>query len=131
MDPRLSKLITTYQARVAEAVGVLEKAGYPRPSSDSNWAGAEGPPHGELAPGYTFFKHGFGCAVHGPGWKVDFDFGEVGQIDGFDPSKLKGFAAGHLDDYGMRSEQEIDDLFARARDAGELAFSGSILFYVA
>jgi hypothetical protein len=131
MDPRLSKLILDYQGKVAEAVAVLENAGYPRPSSDSAWAGTDGPPHGELTPRYHFFKHGFGCAVHGPGWKLDFDFGEGGQIDGFDPSRLKGFAAGRLDAYGLHSEREIDDLFARARDAGEVVFSGYILSYLA
>ena len=131
MDPRLSKLIAAYQARVAEAVAVLEKAGHPRPSSDSAWAGAGGPPRGELVPGYRFFRHGFGCAVHGPGWTVDFDFGERGQIDGFDPSRLKGFAEGQLDVYGFQSAKEIDVLFARARDAGELVFSGYILSYLA
>jgi hypothetical protein len=131
MDPRLSKLIADYQVRVAEAVAVLEKAGYPRPSSDSAWAGADGPPLGELTPGYHFFKHGFGCAVHGPGWKLDFDFGECGQIDGFDPSRLKGFAAERLDVYELQSDEEIDDLFAEARDAGELVYSGYILSYLA
>ena len=131
MDPRLSKLVADYQARVAEAVALLEKAGYQRPSSDSSWAGAEGPPHGELAPGYRVFKHGFGCAFHGPGWKLDFDFGEAGQIDGFDPSRLKGFAAGQLDTYGLHSEKELDEMFAQARADGELVFSGYILFYLA
>ncbi len=131
MDPRLSKLIVDYQGRVAEAVSVLEKVGYQRPPSDSAWAGARGPPHGELTPGYHFFKHGFGCAVHGLGWKLDFDFGEAGQIDGFDPSRLKGFAEGRLDVYGLQSDKEIDDLFAEARDAGELVFSGYILSYLA
>ena len=131
MDARLSKLIANYQAKVAEAVAVLEKAGYPRPSSDSNWAGADGPPHGEVVPGYNFFKHGFGSAVRGPGWYVDFDFGESGQIDGFDPSRLKGFARGQLGAYGLESEKEIDEMFAQARDEGELVFSGYILSYLA
>jgi hypothetical protein len=131
MDPRLSNLIVDYQAKVAEAVAVLEKAGYPRPSSDAAWAGADGPPHGELKPGYHFFKHGFGCAVHGPGWKLDFDFGEGGQIDGFDPSRLKAFAAGRLERYGLGSEKEVDDLYARAQDAGDVVFSGYILSYLA
>ena len=94
MDSRLSALIADYQGKVAEAVAVLENAGYPRPSTDSAWAGAAGPPSGELTPGYRFFKHGFGCAVHGPGWK-------------------------------------IDDLFAAARDDGELVFSGYTLSYLA
>jgi hypothetical protein len=130
MDPRLSHIIADYQMRVAEAVALLERAGYARPSSDSGWEAMEGPALGELAAGYRFFKHGFGCAVRGPGWKVDFDFGEAGQVDGFEPARLKEFIAGHLDQYGIHAEHEIDQMFARAREDGELVFSGYELFYL-
>src|SRR5215510_1727245 len=124
MDPRMSKLTSATLVWYAAVVAMLEKAGYALPASDSAWAAADGPPHGELMPGYSFFKHGFGCAVHGPEWKLDLDFGERGQINGFDPSRLKGFATGQLGAYGFQSEKEIDDLFAQARNAGEVVFSG-------
>jgi hypothetical protein len=130
MDPRLSKLIVAYQARVAEAVAVMERAGFQRPRSDTEWAGAAGPPHGELVAGYTFFKHGFGCAVHGPGFRVHFDFGESGQIDGFEPSRLKGFAANQLGSYGLKAEDDIDEMFKEAQNAGEFVFSGYLLSYL-
>jgi hypothetical protein len=90
----------------------------------------DGPPHGELLPGYRFYKHGVGCAVQGPGWAVDFDFGEHGQIDGIDPWRLKRFVAPHLAAYGVRSEEEIDNLFSKAHATGALNHSGDILFYV-
>lgn len=131
MDPRFLKLITDYQKRVAEAVAALERAGFSRPRSDAEWAGAEGPKRGESLSGYRFFKHGYGCGVQGPGFTLDFDFGESGQIDGFEVSRLKAFAANRLEDYGLQSPAEVDALFAEARDAGELAFSGYILFYLA
>jgi Domain of unknown function (DUF6896) len=130
MDERLAKMIVDYQSRVAEAVTILEKAGFRRPVSAIDWVSMEGPPHGELVPGYRFYKHGFGCAVQGPGWAVDFDFGKKGQIDGIDPWHLKRFVASDLAVYRVRSEEEVDDLWSKARRSGELDFSGDILFYV-
>lgn len=130
LDDRLARMISDYLDRVADAVAVLERAGYRRPQTDMDWTVMDGPPHGELVPGYRFYKHGIGCAVKGPGWAVDFDFGEQGQIDGIDPWRLKQFAEPRLASYGIRSTEEIDTLFSAACAAGELVFSGYILFYV-
>jgi hypothetical protein len=63
MDARLAKLISDYQACVAEAVAVLVKAGFPRPISGSEWSGADGPEPGEQLSGCRFYKHGFGCST--------------------------------------------------------------------
>jgi hypothetical protein len=131
MDARLATLISDYQACVAEAVAVLERAGFPRPASDSDWVGIEGPEPGAQLAGYRFYKHGMGCAVHGPSWSVDFDFGGQGQIDGIDPHRLKRFAEQKLDTYGFASAQDVEQLFAEAVNRGALRFSGHILYYVA
>jgi hypothetical protein len=80
MDHRLAK-IADYQSRVAQAVEVLERAGFRRPTSDVDWVSMDGPPHGKLLPGLRFYRHGVGCAVQGSGWAVDFGYGEHGQID--------------------------------------------------
>lgn len=98
--------------------------------SDSEWASAEGPPAGTLLSGYRFYKHGVGCAVHGPSWSVDFDFGEQGQIDGIDPHRLRAFAEQNLSKHGFESPDEVDQLFADAAKRGSLRFSGYILYYV-
>ena len=98
MEPRLAKLISEYQERVAIAVSMLEDAGFSRPSS--------------------YFKHGIGCAVGGPPWRVDFDFGERGQIDGFNTHRLYKFAERRLAEYGFASADEIESAVEDAHNAG-------------
>lgn len=46
--------------------------------------------------GGEYFIHGFGCALRLPDRSVDFDFGDDGQIDGFDWSRLLSFAGPRL-----------------------------------
>jgi len=130
MDRRLSKLIKDYQRRVADAVAMLEAAGIPRPSSTTAWV--EGHDFGRMSlpNGFRAYKHGFGCSVDGPEWGVDFDFGASGQIDGFDAWRLYDFARRRLSDYEFSSEQEIKSAVRLAAEAGDLEFSGYILYYV-
>src|SRR5262249_28130399 len=80
--------------------------------------------------GFDAYKHGFGCSVDGPEWGVDFDFGASGQIDGFDAWRLYDFARQRLSEYGFSSEKEIESAVRSAADAGDLEFSGYILYYV-
>ena len=92
MDHRLAKLIADYIASVSEAVKLLESAGFERPKSNTEWACNEIPQIGVLPGGIKYFKHGYGCAVHLDSGGVDFDFGENGEINGFDIWRLSGFA---------------------------------------
>ena len=84
MEPRLERLISDYQAAVADEVQRLHD-GLPiaPPASKTEWACTDIPQKGVLADGTRYFKHGYGCAVHGPSGSVDFDFGERGEITGF------------------------------------------------
>ncbi len=66
------------------------------------------PQAGSLLNGYSYFKHGYGCAVRGPDWAVDFDFGECGQIDGFCPYRLEKFAQ-RRGGYELNSETLIKE----------------------
>lgn len=109
---------------------MLESAGIPRPVSNIAWAGNGVPGRGALASGFTYHKHGFGCAVNGPAWAVDFDFGDEGQMDGFDAWRLHRFARRRLPEYGFTSEKDIEAALNEAERSGELRFSGYILFYV-
>jgi hypothetical protein len=130
MDHRLSKLITEYQQAVAEAVTMLEAAGLARPSSNMAWATSDIPWRGVLANGHTYYKHGYGCAVTGPNWTVDFDFGEHGQIDGVDSGRLRQFALNRASTQPGLSADELTRAFDDAIAAGELMFSGYILYYL-
>jgi hypothetical protein len=129
MDPRLARLIENYRMTVAEAVTLLERAGIPRPSSNDEWACMDVPGRGDLGRGYRYFKHGYGCAVKGPEWAIDFDFGDKGQIDGFDAWRLYSFAGKRLQQYGFGSQEEFERVFEEAKAASDLFYSGYILYY--
>ena len=89
------------------------------------------PSRGDLGGGVCYHKHGYGFAVHARSWHVDFDFGDAGQIDGFDAWRLASFAGGKLAKYGFASVDELRCAFAAAVDACELRYSGYILYYLA
>ncbi|MFO0602796.1 MAG: hypothetical protein U0324_06450 [Polyangiales bacterium] len=131
MHPGLAHVIRDYQRVVARVVAMLEAVGIPRPASNTAWAGASVPWRGDLGGGVRYHKHGYGCAAQARSWHVDFDFGDVGQIDGFDAWRLAGFAGGKLAKYGFASVDDLRRAFAAAVDAGELRHSGYILYYLA
>ena len=130
MDRRLALLIEDYQETVVKAIAVLERAGIPRPASNTEWAGI-GLPNGDLLPGYRIFKHGFGCSVKGPGLAVDFDFGNAGQIDGFDIGRLQAFATRRPDLFGFASFDQIRRTLAEATECGEITVDTDGKSYVA
>src|SRR5687768_5988973 len=80
---------------------MLNAAGIKRPSDAQEWIQMEFPELGGLPGGFRYYKHGIGCAVRGPDWSVDFDFGEHGEIDGFDAYRLYDFASKRLSHYGF------------------------------
>lgn len=131
MDDRLIAAIRAYQRRVAWAMGTLEQAGIPRPNSNTEWACNGIPQRGELPGGVSYFKHGYGVAVHDGNGAVDFDFGDHGEITGFNVSRLWGFLESTHDRLGFRSKEELELVFERDAAEGELRYSGYILYYVA
>ncbi|MEQ1517204.1 MAG: hypothetical protein ABL931_12030 [Usitatibacteraceae bacterium] len=131
MNDELSKLINAYQAAVRESIALLERAGISRPATSMAWVENDMPHLGELPGGVRYLKHGYGCAVHLPLGKVDFDFGINGQIDGFDLWRLTSFAEGRLREFGFSSEQEIKTAFQSSVDSGEIVPSKYLLHYLA
>jgi len=130
MDHRLATLIHDYIASVSFAVSLLEQGGIPRPESNTAWACNDIPQTGLLPGKVKYFKHGYGCAVHLDGGPVDFDFGEKGEINGFDAWRLSGFANERLGQYGFSSEKELEACFKAEVAAGSLVYSGYILHYL-
>ena len=131
MDNHLARLISDYQASVRAAVELLQQSGIPLPATDADWAATDIPQRGELDGGIPYFKHGYGCAVRLPAGSVDFDFGEHGEIDGFDAWRLVGFAGSRLSEYGFPSEASLNECFKAEVAAGSLVYSGYILHYIA
>jgi hypothetical protein len=130
VDSRLSKLIQDYLKAVEEAVRLFEQMGVERPADNTAWACNEIPQKGLLPGGIEYFKHGYGCAVNLPSGPVDFDFGEEGQINGFDLWRLTRYADERLDEYGFESEKEIEGVFNQSINASEFRYSGYILYYL-
>ncbi|MBI4752701.1 MAG: hypothetical protein HY774_29785 [Acidobacteria bacterium] len=126
----LFTLIRDYQNAVRTAVTLLEASGIARPTSSTAWVGVDIPEIGELSGGVPYFKHGFGCAVYLPSGKVDFDFGDEGQIDGFTCNRLLGFVNGQVARYGLASVQAFEATFQAAVQTGDIVPSGYILCYL-
>ncbi len=126
----LLTVIRDYQNAVRVAVTLLEASGISRPASSTAWVEADIPETGELSEGVPYFKHGFGCAVHLPLGKVDFDFGDKGQIDGFTSGRLLGFMAGQVDRYGFASVQAFEATFQAAIQTGDIVPSEYMLYYL-
>ncbi|WP_349655489.1 hypothetical protein [Xanthomonas sp. 10-10] len=131
MNSNLVRLISDYQTAVREAVAVMRDSGIELPASNADWTANGIPQRGTLKGGIPYFKHGYGCSVRLLGGAVDFDFGERGEIDGFDVWLLASFAGPRLSEYGFASEAALNDCFKAEVAASSLVYSGYILHYIA
>lgn len=130
MDAGLFKLIHDYLAAVRTAVDLMVQSGIAAPASNREWVNNPLPEAGLLDGGIWYRKHGYGCQVllaHRP---VDFDFGERGQVDGFDPWRLKKFVANRWTEYGFASEGEFTAAFKEAVRTQTVIYSGYTLYYL-
>ena len=130
MDSRLLALINDYLDAVSTAVALLEKAGIPRPKSNTDWVGYDMPQIGVLPGNVKYAKHGYGIVVHLQEGEVDFDFGASGQINGFDDWRLVLFSEERPGQHGFNSEEEIKQSFKAAVATGAFEYSGYILYYL-
>ena len=130
MNNRLAKLIFDYQTSVRTALNLMQQSGIPLPLTSVDWIKTDIPPHGELEGGISYFKHGYGCAVSLPTGKIDFDFGDKGEIDGFDLWRLLNFAGFRLAEYGFDTKDALEGSFKAAAESGSLVYSGYTLYYV-
>lgn len=131
MDKNLEQLITDFQFRVREAVALMYRSGMTMPHSSFGWLRADIPGRGVLDGGIEYFKHGAGCEVRLETGAVDFDFGEDGEIDGFDLWRLTKFTRDRLPCFGFESAEQIEKSFDAAVASGELLYSGRCNYYVA
>jgi hypothetical protein len=131
MNSNLARLISDYQSAVREAVDLMRDSGIELPASNIDWTANGIPQRGTLKGEVQYFKHGYGCSVKMPSGAVDFDFGEHGEIDGFDAWRLASFAGQRLPEYGFVSEATLNDCFKVEVAAGSLVYSGYILHYIA
>ena len=107
MNSNLRCLILAYQSAVCEVLALMQGSGIKQPITNIEWVCMDIPQLGKLIGGIPYFKHGFGCKVKLPRGAVDFDFGEQGQINGFDLWRLLDFAGSRLFEYGFSSEAAL------------------------
>ncbi|WET42522.1 DUF6896 domain-containing protein [Citrobacter enshiensis] len=131
MNEKLDRLIVDFQERVQDALKLMQRSGIRMPSSRNDWIESDIPKTGELDGGVKYFKHGAGCLVSLSTGKVDFDFGEEGQIGGFNLWWLIQFAGKNLKDYGFKNKDEVAECLNKAIDVGELICPDHDLYYIA
>ncbi|EMN5134083.1 hypothetical protein RVV79_007283 [Burkholderia contaminans] len=101
MSNLFQRLICEYQKAILEALVIMQRSGIQMPNSSYDWVYMEIPMSGELRGGGHYWKHGVGCEVGLPDGAVDFDFGDKGEVGGFDAWRLAKFAGKNLNDYGF------------------------------
>lgn len=131
MNNKLSCLINDYQKNIKSAVVLMQRSGIEMPFSRASWIEMDIPLCGELDGGIPYYKHGAGCEVNLTTGRIDFDFGEQGEIGGVDVWRLLQFSKCRLLDYGFENEAEVERYFEDAIAKGSLIYSGYCLYYVA
>lgn len=119
-----------YQDRIISAVVLMRRSGIRMPHSEADWIYSKIPATGKLIGGVPYFKHGQGCRVSLAEGEVDFDFGEHGEIGGFDAWWLYNFAGNHIGDYGFTRLAEINNYLLHLLDEGRLERVGFGLYYL-
>ena len=128
MHPDLQKLVADFVATVAQRFAQLQReAGVVAPTSSTAWA-TNGLKKGTLSDGAIYSKHGVGCLIEAPERGVDFDFGDHGEIDGFDAWRLLQFAEISNGRHAFGEEKKIQTLLDSALTAGEIEKRGSLYY---
>lgn len=131
MNNQLNNLIGDYQESVMAAIALMRRSGINMPYSSFDWIKNDTPFCGELDCGVKYYKHGAGCLVSLHSGEVDFDFGEQGEIGGFNAWWLFRFAKGHHAEYGFSDIAQLAECMEKELNKGELTFSNDGLYYVA
>jgi len=131
VNKQLADLIHDYQVKVHEALVLMQRSGIRMPSSNQRWIETDIPRKGLLDGDIAYVKHGAGCTVYLPDGEVDFDFGNLGEINGFDLWRLSLFCSDKLSTYGFEDQDALERCFETAVSEGHLIRSDDFLFYIA
>jgi hypothetical protein len=129
MNENLYRLIIDFQSNVQSALKSMYRSGIQMPSSCYEWLEYHIPILGELEDGRKYYKHGYGCRVYLNSKGVDFDFGEQGEVGGFNSWWLTEFAGSNLSSYGFRNYEEVNEQLKSALDNGLIAPLNNNLYY--
>ncbi len=130
MNKQLAHLISDYQTSVRSAIIEMKRSGIAMPYTAGCWIDSQIPAQGKLQNGINYFKHGYGCRVYLPTGDVDFDFGELGEIGGFDAWRLSNFAEGRLSKYGFETKEQVLEHFEAEDNLGTAFTKKGNLYYL-
>jgi hypothetical protein len=132
VDTPLHSLIIDYRNAVYRAALKLRRGGISMPISNFVWATSRMPAAGTLPSGATYRAHGYGCKVFMEEGEIDLDFGDKGEINGFDAWRLWRFAEPRTDKYGVTSHMELRAMLDSFHAQGALTkeSEGSLYYFV-
>lgn len=131
MKPYLRKLIERYRDTATRLMPLIaDHLGITLPISDIEWAALDVPSNGKIDEATSYFKHGFGISVKYLEGTIDFDLGPSGEIGGFDANRLLRFAQSNQIEIPNGHLEGVQNDIKAAHNAGEIRFSGYILYYL-
>jgi len=129
MTPEFRRLIEDYIATVAKRFAQLQRyVGVALPSSNVAWAANGMEKKGTLSDGASYLKHGYGCLIESKAEGVDFDFGDQGEIDGFDACRLAEFVGAAPSRFSISEERMMKPLLDAALTSGEIVKRGRLYY---
>lgn len=131
MNEKLIRLILDFQESVQEALKLMQRSGIKMPHNRNDWFKSDFSMIKELENGVKYRKHGAGCWVNLDTGAVDFDFGEKGEIGGFNTWWLVLFAGKRLINYGFKDQKEVAESLSKALDSKKLIATDHDLYYIA
>jgi len=129
MNAALRILIEDFVTTTAKRFAQLQRElAVSAPTSRIDWATNAMKKKGTLSDGATFSKHGAGVRIVGKSDTIDFDFGDRGEIDGFDAWRLSEFVRGSPTKHSLSTPREIQGALDSALAAGEIEKRGSLYY---
>ncbi|MCB0803557.1 MAG: hypothetical protein KDB74_10695 [Flavobacteriales bacterium] len=80
---------------------------------------------------YQIFPHGYGLSLKTPDFFIDFDFGENGEINGFDAGRLFNFISKNKIKSSLKNQKIIEQVIADQINKNKVVYSGYINHYLA
>jgi hypothetical protein len=136
MNAILADIITRFRAAQDRGVATLLRLGIPLPPSNREWVAIcadRGLYRTRTLGDVGFYAHGYGIDLILDDVRIDWDWGDAGEPDGFDAWRLWNFVRDNRLDVGISPDR--DDGFAQIRSwleeshqAGELTMDRCLYY---
>ena len=128
MNSDFDHMISDYISLISERMSrFCIETGFVLPNSSVEWV-SNGPKKTVLSDGTIYSKHGYGCLITLKSGEIDFDFGDQGEIDGFDACRLSAFTESSHSRYSAKSEKEMQSILDAKLEAGVIERRGRLYY---